>query len=73
MIVEPAVSALTSMIQAGGGSLTIPAYTSSDINTPPVNLSYSGPSGGLTGALASIPIVYYAAGAGLLLLVLLMR
>lgn len=76
-MVEPTVSFLTAIIQAGGGSFNIPATPVNGAiqGSPAVTVTYNGSQGGggVAGAVASIPSWYYLAGGGLLLLFLLMR
>lgn len=73
--VEPAVYNLTQLIKSGGGSYTVAATQDNGAiaGTPQFTVSYTRPAG-VAGAssLAGIPMWYYVAGGGVLLLVLFM-
>jgi hypothetical protein len=78
-VVEPAVLNLTEVIQAGGGTWTIPPTQNNGAiaGTPSLSLTYNGAmgTGGVTGAVAAMGIPSWAwlAGGGLIVILLLKR
>ena len=84
-LVEPTVSALTSIIQAGGGSFTIPSSQNngSIAGTPAIPLSYNGSQGGagvsgaaqslLGGTIFGMPSWLVLGGGAVLVLMFAMR
>ena len=78
-IIEPAIYNIKKLIQAGGGSYTVPETPNNGAiaGTPSFTVSYSrGSTGGVGGALTSpvggVPLWMWVAGGGVVLVLLLM-
>lgn len=74
-IIEPAVKEITKIIQAGGGSYTVPATPDHGAiaGTPSFTVSYTRGAGGILGGNAGgVPMWVWLAGGGVLLVLLLM-